>query len=223
METVVYCIDAGRYLGCALLAFCLGGVLFSYHLPKILKRVDVCALSPDRNPGTVNAFKYAGVPVGILCLLCDLLKGFLPVFFAARFLDPLRLWFALIIAAPALGHATAPLYHDKSGKAIAVTFGALLGLLPHSFLVFLLAALYLFFSLIWVINPHERRTVAVFSLFAALSLLTAFATCRWSFALGSALLSAVVIAKNYRDAKLASRWKSFSGQKEEPEAGRQAP
>ncbi len=204
MEPFIYWMGVGRYLVAAFAGFCLGGVLFSYHLPKLLKGVDVCRLSADGNPGTVNAFKYAGVPVGILCLLCDLCKGFAPVFLAARILDPGRLWFALILCAPVLGHATAPLYHNRSGKAIAASFGVLLGLLPRSFLVVALVVLYLFFSLILVINPHERRTVAVFGLFAAAAFGAAFFTRRWSFALGSVLLSAVVIAKNYRDAKMGA-------------------
>ncbi len=217
METFLYLTGVGRYLVSALFGFCLGGVLFSYHLPKLLKGVDVCQLSADRNPGAMNAFRCAGVPVGILCLLCDLCKGFFPVFFALRFLDPARPWFALVIAAPALGHAAAPLYRGRSGKAIAAAFGALLGLLPNSLLVFLLAALYIFFSVIWVVNPHERRTVATFVLFTGLSLLSACYTHRWSFAFGASLLSAIVIAKNYRDAKIASRLDTFSkNQQEEP-------
>ena len=191
-----------RYLLHALFGFALGGVLFSYHLPKILKGVDVCAVSPDHNPGTVNAFRYGGTPVGILCLLCDLAKGFVPVFWAMRVLDPRSPWFALVIAAPALGHALAPLYHRRGGKAIAATFGALLGLVPASCLVAVLAALYLFFSLIWVIQPHERRTVVVFALFAVLAALSAAYTGRWPLAWGGVLLSATVIAKNLRDAHL---------------------
>lgn len=190
-----------RYLFTALGGFALGGVLFSYHLPKLLKGIDVRALSPDHNPGTVNAFKYAGWPVGALCLLCDLMKGFLPVFLAMRVLDFQSPWFALIIAAPVLGHAAAPLYRGRGGKAIAASFGALLGLLPVSFLVFLLAALYLFFSLVWIIYPHERRTVAVFSLFSLFSAAAALYTGRWSFSLGALLLSAVVIWKNLHDAR----------------------
>lgn len=217
MEAFLYCKEVMRYLLYAFLGFSLGGVLFSYHLPKLLKDVDVRALSPDHNPGTVNAFKYAGVPVGILCLLCDLLKGFLPVFLAMRLLDWNRLWFALVIAAPALGHAMAPLYRRQGGggKAIAATFGALLGLLPTSFLVFLLAALYLFFSLVWVVKPHERRTVVTFGLFSLFSGVTAMFTGHWSFCLGAALLSAVVILKNYRDARLPV--------KEEPQVSEQHP
>lgn len=182
--------------------FSLGGVMFSYHLPKLLKDVDVLTLSPDHNPGTVNAFRFAGIPVGILCLLCDLGKGFLPVFWSMRWLNPNSLWFALILVSPVLGHAIAPLYRFRGGKAIAASFGALLGLLPTSYLVFALAALYIFFSLVWVIDPHERRTVATFSLFSVLSALAALYTGRWPLSLGAVFISGVVVAKNIRDAKL---------------------
>ena len=39
----------------SIFGFLLGGVLFSYHLPKLLRGVDIVALSPDHNPGTANA------------------------------------------------------------------------------------------------------------------------------------------------------------------------
>lgn len=215
-------MDIFRYLLFALLGFSLGSVLFSYHLPKLLKGVDICVLSADHNPGTANAFHHAGVPVGILCLLCDLTKGFVPVFLAMRSLDPRSPWFALVIAAPALGHAMAPLYHHRGGKAIAATFGALLGLLPVSFLVFVLAALYLFFSLVRIIRPNERRTVVVFTLFAALAVADAAQTGRWPFALGAVLLSLTVIAKNIQDAKLEARAKLLrQGKHGDPEVSEQ--
>ena len=217
-------MDILRYLLFALCGFALGGVLFSYHLPKLLKGVDVCAVSQDHNPGTANAFKHAGIPVGVLCLLCDLSKGFVPVFWAMRSLDPQSPWFALVIAAPALGHAVAPLYHHRGGKCIAATFGALLGLLPISYLVFELAALYLFFSLVWIIRPNERRTVVVFTLFSALTVLGAARTGRWSFAFGAMLLSLTVIAKNLQDAKLEAHAKLLrQAQADEPEVGEQHP
>lgn len=206
--------DLLRYGAAALFGFCLGGVLFSYHLPKLIKGVDICKMSADHNPGTSNAFKYAGIPTGILCLLCDLCKGFFPVFLAMQALDYTRLWFALILCAPALGHAVAPLYHDKSGKAIAVTFGALLGLLPKSYLVALLAVLYLLFFAVLNVKPNERCTVITFTLFAACAALGAFHTHGWSFALGAFLLSSVVILKNYRDAHMPQ---PVPEKKEEPQ------
>ena len=75
--------------------------------------------------------KYAGIPVGDACVFCDLFKGFLPSFLALRYTDPRSLWFASGSGLPHPGSRLRPLYHGRGGKAIAVTFGALLGLVPH--------------------------------------------------------------------------------------------
>ena len=115
MEYVVFC----------LLGYLFGSVTFGYLIPRLIKGVDVRALSSDGNPGTANAFLYGGVFCGILVLLADLGKGALPVFLAARHLDPEEKLFALVMAAPVVGHAY-PLIdrYGKGGKAIAVSFGA---------------------------------------------------------------------------------------------------
>lgn len=52
-----------EYILFAALGFFLGGILFSYHLPKLLRGVDVCA-EKDHNPGAMNAFRQAGAPGG---------------------------------------------------------------------------------------------------------------------------------------------------------------
>lgn len=84
----------------SIIGFLSGGILFSYHIPKMLKKVDVVALSPDHNPGTANAMKLCDVPVGLTCLACDLLKGYLPVWGALHWMrieDPAL---ALVMLAP---------------------------------------------------------------------------------------------------------------------------
>ena len=78
--------------------FLSGGVLYSYHVPKLLCGVDVVADSPDHNPGMTNAMKLCGVPVGLLCLALDMAKGFLPVFAALRFLRIEDPWLAPVLA-----------------------------------------------------------------------------------------------------------------------------
>ena len=75
-----------------------GSVLYSYLLPKALKGIDITAESPDGNPGTANAFTCAGIPIGILVLCMELLKGYLPVHLALREVNPARWSFALILA-----------------------------------------------------------------------------------------------------------------------------
>lgn len=71
-----------RELGMTVFGLLCGSILFGRVLPKWIKGIDVTEVSNDHNPGTANAMKYAGVPVGILCLLGDLLKGALPVYMA---------------------------------------------------------------------------------------------------------------------------------------------
>mgnify|MGYP001773030181 FL=1 len=140
-----------------------GSILFGYWIPKVLKKVDICAVSKDGNPGTANAFLYAGAGCGILVLLCDLAKGFLPVFFAVHFFDPHSPLFSVILAAPVLGHAW-PIFHrgKRGGKGIAVSFGALLGLFPDVSFAFFLAFWYILFSIVWIIQPHCLRTAVTY-------------------------------------------------------------
>ena len=133
-----------RGTGNASLRIVCGSILFGRVLPKWIKGIDVTEVSNDHNPGTANAMKYAGVPVGILCLLGDLLKGALPVYMAVGMGLVTDSWFPLIMAAPVLGHAYSLFYHGNGGKAIAVSFGVLIGLAPvQPELLLLLIILYL--------------------------------------------------------------------------------
>lgn len=119
-----------EYLLFILLGYFSGSVLYARLLPRLLKGVDVTRQSGDGNPGTANAIQLAGWPVGLLSLGLELAKGAVPVFLAARHLDMSQTAFALVLAAPALGHAFPFGRFTKGGKAIAVSFGCLLGLLP---------------------------------------------------------------------------------------------
>ena len=178
--------------------FLSGGVLYSYHVPKLLCGVDVVADSPDHNPGMTNAMKLCGVPVGMLCLALDMAKGFLPVFAALRFLRIEDPWLAPVLAAPALGHALAVFYPFAGGKAVAVSFGVLLGLLPQSAAVLALIVPYLLFSTIIVIRPNERRTVISFFCMAMLCLVGAvFVTHRMGIALGASIVAVTAMWKNH--------------------------
>lgn len=175
-----------------------GSILFSRYLPALLKRVDIVALSRDHNPGTANAFQYAGVPVGILCLLGDLFKGILPVHIALRLGLESGCLFSLIMAAPVLGHAYSLFHRGKGGKAIAVSFGVLIGLMPiHTEPIFALCVIYLFFSLVVRIRPHTRRTRITYILLALSSLYMEHVRwIPWQVCGGMLLLCCIVVHKN---------------------------
>ena len=92
-----------------------------------LRGVDVQTESEDGNPGTFNAFACGGAFCGILVLLADLGKGALPVALCARDLGMDSWMFALVMAAPVFGHAHSLFQKGHGGKAIAVSFGVLIG------------------------------------------------------------------------------------------------
>lgn len=190
-----------------LFGFLSGSILYSYLIPKQLKQIDIVSVSEDGNPGTANAMKYAGIPVGCLCLLCDLGKGYLPVRLFLPQADGSWLC-GILLAAPVLGHAFSPWMRGKGGKGIAVTFGVLLGLLPARWTVLLLAVCYLFFSLIIVIRPNEVRTFWTFVLFFGI----AFFWYR-ELSVGLAIISLTVAYKNIGIGSLPKTEWVFAGKR----------
>lgn len=159
------------YVMWSVLGYISGSIMYAYLLPKLFVHVDIRELSDDGNPGTANAFKYAGTGIRIVVVFCELAKGFLPVYLAAGNVDPHNMAFALVMAAPVLGHAF-PIWHGiKGGKAIAVSFGVMIGLLPEANPLFLLIFFYLLFSLVIIIKPHLFRSVITFFLFSTGSFL----------------------------------------------------
>ncbi len=185
------------YYGLAVLAgFFSGSICYAYHLPKLLKGIDIVSLSDDHNPGAFNAIEQVGFPIGILALILELLKGYLPVHIASMFLGIDSLWFAPVIAAPVLGHASGILYPFPGGKSIAVSFGVLLGLLPFNRIVLLLAFWYVLFSVLIIIPDHADRSVMTFVCFAATSVAVVFISRCYAVVIACLIISAVVTYKH---------------------------
>lgn len=178
--------------------YLLGSILFCKIIPMWLCKIDIAEISDDHNPGTANTFKNAGIGIGSICLILELSKGFFPVFSAIIVCGYETLLFPLILAAPAIGHAF-PVFHNFcGGKAIAVTFGILIGLASvEPFPLVLLCALYLFFSLIIIIHPNDKRTVVTFLLFAVGNMLMfCLGKLHAAVAIGCLCISLVVLYKN---------------------------
>lgn len=56
-----------------------GSILYAHMWGRLLCRKDITAGTRDGNPDTANAFMEGGFLCGILTLICDLGKGFAPV------------------------------------------------------------------------------------------------------------------------------------------------
>lgn len=138
-------------------------ILNGYLVTKLIKHVDTIKDSDDHTPGIANAFKLGGLSCGIIAVVLELLKGFLPVYIATFFVNPDDYLFILVMLAPVVGHAY-PLYYGfkKGGKCIAASFGVFLGLIPNLLPVLILAFWFIFFSVVLIINPHALRTVVTY-------------------------------------------------------------
>ena len=186
---------AVKYFIYIILGYLSGSVLYAYLIPRYFSGIDIRELSDDNNPGTANAFVYAGFGVGVIVLLLELAKGFLPVYIAKGILSKGRLCFSLIMVSPVVGHAMPLFNRRRGGKCIAVSFGVLLGLYPELMPAVILAAVYIFFSVMLVIKPHLLRSIATFLMFAFLIILF----CREpGVKLGCLFIAAIVIVQHIR-------------------------
>lgn len=147
------------------LGYLSGSVLYARVFAKLFGKEKLMENSRDRNPGTANAFVYGGFWCGLLTLICDILKGFVPVFlymFCSRYrYDPVS-GLTFVLAAPVVGHAFPLFYKWKGGKGIATTFGCLLGLLPTWQPAAVLAVFFIFFSVVLRVTPHFHRTLLAY-------------------------------------------------------------
>lgn len=176
--------------------FLLGNLMFSQIVPRVFLHKNIMALSDDHNPGATNVFIHCGPVWGLICLSLDMLKGFLPVYMSFNLLDADNLWFALVLAAPVIGHSVAMFNHFSGGKCIATAFGALLGLFPLTRIVLLLAGIYIVFSTMLKINPNRIRSIAAFGLFGLISVIFLIYRSQYSIAIGCVLISLIVMYKH---------------------------
>jgi glycerol-3-phosphate acyltransferase PlsY len=174
-------------LGFALLGYLSGSLSFSIWVTRLVKGVDV------RNAGSghataTNTIRQAGFAPGVLVLLLDLTKGFVPVWLALRY-APAAWIVPLTAACVVIGHCWPVFAGFRGGMGLASTGGALLAASP---LAFLTAAAVLITLTLTV--RHGARA----SIFTAVVLAPAF----WLFGLRGfefqiALSVGVVIASRF--------------------------
>lgn len=173
------------------LGYLSGSVLFANVFAALMKKDGIIEKSKDGNPGTANAFQYGGFLCGICTLLGDLVKGFFPVYLYthyAKAYSATGIAFALVIAAPVIGHDFPLFYKFQGGKGIATTFGCMLGLLPLWQPLGMLVVFFILFSVVLRISPHFYRTVAAY----VCTLACMIYSCRRSVWIGFLIITSVV-------------------------------
>ena len=176
--------------------YLLGSCLFCQWLPSTICKKNIKLESDDGNPGAANVFKICGWRLGLICVILDISKGFLPVFIGINMVGINSCLFTLLMLAPVCGHAWPAFSHFQGGKCIATIFGELIALLWVSPAALILAALYIFFSSAVKITPHSKRSIFVFSIFALLSFGYEIFAGRYFLGLGCLSVSVIAIIRH---------------------------
>jgi glycerol-3-phosphate acyltransferase PlsY len=116
--------------GLCLLAYLLGSVPFGLIIALAFKGVDP-RRAGSHNVGATNVARLCGLPWGILTLLCDLLKGLLPVLISLRLFAAEAPFLCLLPGlASVIGHMFSLFLRFKGGKGVATTVGVFLAAAP---------------------------------------------------------------------------------------------
>lgn len=121
----------------SLLSYCYGALPYAYLATYIIKRKNL-GEEGTGNIGVTNAFKVGGTAVGIITVLGEISKAFVPIFIAHR-LFPGNLNLTLLFVYCALiGTSFSIFLKGKGSKATTVGLWSLLILSPYALLTLLL-------------------------------------------------------------------------------------
>lgn len=112
-------------------SYLLGAIPFGLIFSKMVG-VDV-RQEGSRNIGATNVSRVLGKKLGLLTLICDMLKGYLPMYIASRYLpdsEQKELLICLCGIMAVLGHMFSVYLGFKGGKGVATGLGVFFFLSP---------------------------------------------------------------------------------------------
>lgn len=130
-------------------AYLFGSVPFGKLIAKRVAQIDITTRG-SRNIGAANVARELGVNWGLLTLLLDILKGFIPVVLCSRYAshvlgtDP-GLAVSVVGLSALLGHQFSIFLRFRGGKGVGTAVGVYLAISPLSCLV----ALFLFLLIVY--------------------------------------------------------------------------
>ena len=116
-------------------AYLLGSIPFGYLVFFFTEKKDIRAVGSG-NIGATNVLRSKGKLAGLITLILDVLKGFIPVFYGLNQFDAP---FIAILggAAVIIGHIFPLFLKFKGGKGVATLAGTILAFSPPGLLIFL--------------------------------------------------------------------------------------
>ncbi|MCQ8212586.1 glycerol-3-phosphate 1-O-acyltransferase PlsY [Cetobacterium somerae] len=117
-----------KFLIFAIIAYIFGSLPCGVWLGKGTKNIDIREHG-SKNSGATNAYRILGPKYGIMVLILDALKGYIPLYIASSFgIDGIYIIVLGLVAI--LGHTFSFFLQFKGGKGVATSLGVFLFLMP---------------------------------------------------------------------------------------------
>ena len=152
-------------------SYLLGSIPFGFIIAGAYK-IDI-RKAGSGNIGATNLSRFLGKKWGYFCFALDVLKGFIPMFAASRFLPespgPVRLLFTMLVGVAAvIGHIFPVYLKFRGGKGVSTSFGVALGFWPYYTICSIIAIT------IWLVTVFIWRYISLASIVAAVCFAVVF-------------------------------------------------
>ncbi|MCK4629634.1 MAG: glycerol-3-phosphate 1-O-acyltransferase PlsY [Sedimentisphaerales bacterium] len=167
-----------------LLGYFLGAIPFGYLIGQV-KGVNIREHGSG-NIGSTNVGRVLGRKWGFVCFICDVAKGFVPVWWTGRYLHSVfegasdgiipteaQIAWLIVAAGCILGHMFSIYLRFRGGKGVATSLGAIMGIWPYFTLTGLVVLA------LWVAAWGVWRYVSLASIITAVAFPVAFAVIIW--------------------------------------------
>ena len=159
------------YIVYLIFVYVLGSIPFAWIIAKVFKNVDIRKYGSG-NPGATNVYRTISKPLGVLTLILDVLKGFIPVYLVpyfwnlntakeSVFINSVVYYIIIVSLLVILGHVFSIFLKFKGGKGVAVGLGVFLAINPIATLCSLTV-----FMVVVVLTKY----VSLSSIFASITL-----------------------------------------------------
>ncbi len=169
-------------------SYLAGAVPFGLMIARKVAGVDITQRGSG-NIGATNVARELGLKWGLLTLLLDLLKGYVPVLLFGLLHPRQEIWLAAVGFAALLGHQFSVFEKFKGGKGVATALGVYIALSPLSTLVVVL---------VFVLTVGLSKFVSLGSMLsaAAMPIILALTGGNWILVTASIFMAALICLKH---------------------------
>lgn len=119
-----------KYILLSLLAYFAGSIPSGVWIGKTFKGIDIRTVG-SKNSGATNAYRNLGAVYGLMTLVIDALKGYLPLLISSK-MGVSESYIVVIGLIAILGHSFSCFLNFKGGKGVATSLGVFLFLAPKA-------------------------------------------------------------------------------------------